>query len=148
MSVQQLQNYIAGEWVAGATTAKDINPSDTSDVVAEYAQADKAQTETAIAAARAADGQTPLHQAARGGHGGIAERLLKRGAPVNAADAAGLTPLMLAATGGHAEAVTLLLAWGADVNLKAGSGATALNAAQRGGHAGVEELLRAVGARE
>jgi aldehyde dehydrogenase (NAD+) len=54
MSTQQLQNYIAGEWVAGATTAKDINPSDTSDVVAEYAQADKAQTETAIAAARAA----------------------------------------------------------------------------------------------
>jgi len=54
MSTPQLQNYIAGEWVAGATTAKDINPSDTGDVIAEYAQADKAQTEAAIEAARAA----------------------------------------------------------------------------------------------
>lgn len=54
MSIPQLQNYIAGEWVAGATMAKDVNPSDTGDVVAEYAQADKAQTEAAIEAARAA----------------------------------------------------------------------------------------------
>ena len=54
MSAQQLQNYIAGEWIAGATTSKDVNPSDTSDVIAEYAQADKAQTERAIEAARAA----------------------------------------------------------------------------------------------
>jgi len=54
MSALQLQNFIAGEWVAGATTSKDVNPSDTSDVIAEYAQADKAQTERAIEAARAA----------------------------------------------------------------------------------------------
>jgi aldehyde dehydrogenase (NAD+) len=54
MATQQYKNYIAGEWVDGATTSRDINPSDTSDVVAEYAQADKAQTETAIAAARQA----------------------------------------------------------------------------------------------
>jgi len=54
MNAQQLQNYIAGEWIAGATTSKDVNPSDTSDVIAEYAQADKAQTERAIEAARAA----------------------------------------------------------------------------------------------
>src|SRR5260370_40632189 len=54
MSAQQLQNYIAGEWIAGATSSKDVNPSDTSDVIAEYAQADKAQTERAIEAARAA----------------------------------------------------------------------------------------------
>ena len=54
MSTEKLQNYIAGEWVAGATTSKDINPSDVKDVVAEYAQADQKQTETAIEAARAA----------------------------------------------------------------------------------------------
>jgi acyl-CoA reductase-like NAD-dependent aldehyde dehydrogenase len=54
MATEKLLNYIGGEWVAGATTAKDINPSDTSDVVAEYAQADQKQTETAIEAARAA----------------------------------------------------------------------------------------------
>ena len=50
----QLQNYIAGEWVSGATMSKDVNPSDTNDVVAEYAQADKAQAERAVEAARAA----------------------------------------------------------------------------------------------
>jgi acyl-CoA reductase-like NAD-dependent aldehyde dehydrogenase len=54
MSTQKYQNYIAGEWVDGAATSNDINPSDTSDVVAEYAQADKKQTETAIEAAQAA----------------------------------------------------------------------------------------------
>jgi len=54
MATQQYQNYIAGEWVKGSTTSRDINPSDTSDIVAEYAQADKVQTETAIEAARQA----------------------------------------------------------------------------------------------
>lgn len=54
MSTQKYQNYIAGEWIDGAATSNDINPSDTSDVVAEYAQADKKQTESAIEAARAA----------------------------------------------------------------------------------------------
>ncbi len=47
-------NYIAGEWVAGANVTRDINPSDTSDVVGEYAQADAAQATAAIDAARAA----------------------------------------------------------------------------------------------
>jgi len=50
MSAPQLQNYIAGEWIAGASTSKDVNPSDTGDVIAEYAQADKTQTERAIEA--------------------------------------------------------------------------------------------------
>jgi aldehyde dehydrogenase (NAD+) len=40
--------------VAGATWSKNVNPSDLNDVVGEYAQADAAQTEQAIAAARAA----------------------------------------------------------------------------------------------
>ena len=47
-------NYIAGEWVAGANITRDINPSDTSDVVGEFAQADAAQATMAIDAARAA----------------------------------------------------------------------------------------------
>jgi alpha-ketoglutaric semialdehyde dehydrogenase len=54
MTTQQLQNYIAGEWIAGATLSKDVNPSDTADVIFEYAQADKAQAERAVEAARAA----------------------------------------------------------------------------------------------
>ena len=54
MSTQQFSNLIAGEWVAGATVTRNVNPSDTSDVVGEYAQADAAQTTRAIEAARAA----------------------------------------------------------------------------------------------
>jgi alpha-ketoglutaric semialdehyde dehydrogenase len=48
------RNYIAGEWVAGVDMAKNINPSDVTDVIGEYARADRAQAELAIAAARAA----------------------------------------------------------------------------------------------
>jgi aldehyde dehydrogenase (NAD+) len=47
-------NYIGGEWVAGASVTRNINPSDLSDVVGEYGQADAKQAEQAIAAARAA----------------------------------------------------------------------------------------------
>jgi aldehyde dehydrogenase (NAD+) len=54
MATQQFQNFIAGEWTAGATWSKNINPSDTSDVIGEFAQADKAQADRAIAAAKAA----------------------------------------------------------------------------------------------
>jgi acyl-CoA reductase-like NAD-dependent aldehyde dehydrogenase len=48
------RNFIGGDWVAGAETARNINPSDLSDVVGEYARADKPQADSAIAAARAA----------------------------------------------------------------------------------------------
>mgnify|MGYP003416784531 CR=1 FL=1 len=37
------RNYIGGEWLAGATVNVNRSPSDTSDVVGEYAQADAAQ---------------------------------------------------------------------------------------------------------
>ncbi len=48
------KNYINGEWVEGVSAKDNINPSDVSDVIGQFAQADKAQTETAIAAAKAA----------------------------------------------------------------------------------------------
>src|ERR1700678_835733 len=48
------QNFIAGEWVDGSSVTRDINPSDTNDVVGEYAQADAAQTGAAIDAAHTA----------------------------------------------------------------------------------------------
>ena len=47
-------NYIGGEWVAGAGYSANINPSDLKDAIGEYAQADAAQVAQAIAAARAA----------------------------------------------------------------------------------------------
>ena len=48
------RNFINGEWLEGKGVRENVNPSDLSDIVGEYAQADKAQTETAIAAAKAA----------------------------------------------------------------------------------------------
>lgn len=48
------RNYIGGEWVEGAAVSRNVNPSNTDDVVGLYAQASKADTEAAIAAARAA----------------------------------------------------------------------------------------------
>jgi alpha-ketoglutaric semialdehyde dehydrogenase len=47
-------NFINGEWLQGARASRNVNPSDTRDVVGEYAQADAAQTSAAIAAAQAA----------------------------------------------------------------------------------------------
>ena len=48
------RNFINGEWLEGKSVRENINPADMSDIVGEYAQADKAQTEAAIAAAKAA----------------------------------------------------------------------------------------------
>ncbi len=47
-------NYIAGEWVEGASVTRNVNPSNTDDVIGEFAQASAAQLDTAVNAARAA----------------------------------------------------------------------------------------------
>jgi len=52
--MNRFHNLIDGEWVAGASEQPNVNPSDTADVIGLYAQADAAQAEAAIAAARAA----------------------------------------------------------------------------------------------
>jgi hypothetical protein len=44
-------NYIAGEWVDGPDVAQNINPSDISEVIADYVRADRPQTIEAINAA-------------------------------------------------------------------------------------------------
>jgi alpha-ketoglutaric semialdehyde dehydrogenase len=43
------KNLIGGEWVEGPRVSRNINPSDTRDVVGEFAQADLAQARQAIA---------------------------------------------------------------------------------------------------
>ena len=48
------KNFIAGEWVDSDERANNLNPSNLGDEIGEYAQADRAQAEQAIAAARAA----------------------------------------------------------------------------------------------
>jgi aldehyde dehydrogenase (NAD+) len=44
-------NLIGGAWVDGADVARNVNPSNTADLVGEYARADRAQAEQAVAAA-------------------------------------------------------------------------------------------------
>lgn len=51
---QANHNYIAGEWLAGASEVANINPSDLSDTVGMYAQADSTQLQRALDAANSA----------------------------------------------------------------------------------------------
>lgn len=53
--MKQYDNYINGRWVAGARYVPNVNPSNTSDIIGEYAEADPAQAAEAIAAAKAAE---------------------------------------------------------------------------------------------
>ena len=46
------QNYIGGEWTDSPETIANINPSDVSDTIGRFAQADVAQLNRAVAAAR------------------------------------------------------------------------------------------------
>ncbi|WP_118136661.1 aldehyde dehydrogenase family protein [Oceanicella sp. SM1341] len=48
------QLYIGGAWTAGTSERPNVNPSDLSDIIDTYAQADAAMTEQAISAAAAA----------------------------------------------------------------------------------------------
>jgi len=49
-----LKNFVAGDWIDGAGVSRNVNPSNTNDVIGEYARADSAQAVAAIAAAKAA----------------------------------------------------------------------------------------------
>jgi aldehyde dehydrogenase (NAD+) len=48
------KNFIAGEWLAGGDETKNINPSNTDEVIGVYARASREDAETAIQAARKA----------------------------------------------------------------------------------------------
>ena len=98
-------------------------------------------------------GETPLHLAARSGDLTLVEKLLAKGASVNARTAAkpppaagsgggGIfryapgeqTPLLLAAKGDHVDVMRALVAAGADAKLNAQDGTTVLSAAAGSGH--------------
>ena len=57
MSASIFRNFINGEWVAGESTVDNVNPSDLSDSLGEFAQASAEQAREAVAAARAAQPQ-------------------------------------------------------------------------------------------
>ncbi len=54
MGADTFGNFIGGRWQAGASEIENRNPSDLSDLIGSYAQADRAQAESAVAAAREA----------------------------------------------------------------------------------------------
>ena len=101
-----------------------------------------------------------LLKAATAGEVAKVERLLTKGADVNARDQDGRTALMMAALGGHTETVKALMAAavqghteivevlidaGADVNAKDQDGATALMLAKSKGHTEIVEILKQAG---
>ena len=96
--------------------------------------------------ARNADGETPLHRAARDGRGAVAKALIEAGAEPNAADHAGQTPLHEASQGGQLEVAKMLLEHGAKVNAKSKFDHTPLHLSVFGKHLGVVRWLVAQGA--
>ncbi len=52
--MSETRNYIAGEWMAGESVVESRNPSDTTDLIGRYAQANAAQLDRALEAATAA----------------------------------------------------------------------------------------------
>ncbi len=82
-----------------------------------------------------------LQQSARAGDLQQLERLLRQGAPLNAADPAGRTPLILAVMQGHTAVVQRLLAAGANTALIDKDGLNALQHARRLGFDGIAHLI-------
>lgn len=92
--------------------------------------------------------QKKLIKAAKKGNTAKIEKLLARGADVNARNKSGWTALMHAAVNGHTAIIKALLAAGADVNAKNKNGGTALMQAARYGHPDIVKLLKEAGAKE
>jgi len=91
--------------------------------------------------------RTPLHWAASGGHGRLAEWLLVSGAHPDARDLWGCTPLHLAAELGRESVVELLLSKGADVNARLKNGKGVIQLAAQSRNPDVLRLLLRYGAR-
>lgn len=96
--------------------------------------------------ARDDSGWIPLVRQVRGRDLAGVERLVARGADVDATGVGGMTPLMVAASTGFLDAVAFLLAHGASVSAADKFGKTPLMFAARYGHTAVTRLLISSGA--
>ncbi|KAK7476821.1 hypothetical protein BaRGS_00031903 [Batillaria attramentaria] len=92
------------------------------------------------------EGETPLHEACKGGCTDLFKILLSKGARIEAKDSGGMTPLHWACRHGKQESVNALLVKGADVNAQTNKGATALHfVCEQGLVSLLETLLNAGG---
>ena len=92
-------------------------------------------------------GYTPLHYAARGGHGEAVALLLAAKASVHACTSGGATPLMRAAFAGHAPVVQQLVRAGAALDAQDSDGETALHKAAAQRHGAVLQALQQAASR-
>lgn len=86
-------------------------------------------------------GYSPLYSAAQMGRLITVDRLLAKGADVNAGNRIGSTPLHAAAENGHEEVVLALIKNGALVSIKATDGAEPLYLAAQNGYVKIVEIL-------
>jgi uncharacterized protein len=93
------------------------------------------------------DGTTPLHWAVRQDDLATAERLIRAGANVKAANRYGVTPLSLACINGNAAMIEKLLKAGADPNTAGEENETALMTVARTGNVEAAKVLLAHGAK-
>jgi uncharacterized protein len=135
MSVMRIVPVVLGAVVAGHALAAPQNAppliaaAETGDRVAVSRILDQGS----LVDARAVDGTTALHWAARADRLDTVQLLLESGADANAADRYGVTPLYLAAENGSAGVMAALLDAGAKIDAVAPIGETALMTAARTG---------------
>jgi ankyrin repeat protein len=95
---------------------------------------------------RDSTGANALQWASLRGHVEVVQRLLKKGAEVNAQGGFYRTALQAASAEGYIEIVQILLEKGAEVNNQGGRYGTALQAASAGGHIEIVQILLEQGA--